>query len=151
MGEIMRWRLARAAQRRVPAPTTLVHLDGGSIYPLNADTRAKLQNLQNDPHASAAFASYSQILADTSTLRQYLTSGNQPNANVIQAFLALLQLDDWLASVQNRPAVSSLKSEVTGLLGQYLNTPTWTTVHAVLAEVYYGALLLSASGVSFSL
>jgi hypothetical protein len=121
MGELMRWRAARAAQRRVPAPVTLVQLGQGPAFTASADTVAKLQNIQNGPDA-AEFASYSRILADTASLHRYLTSGNQVPASVIQAIVALLQLDEWLASTQNQPTVAALTSEVTGLLGQYLQT-----------------------------
>ncbi|HWZ97030.1 MAG TPA: IPT/TIG domain-containing protein [Candidatus Dormibacteraeota bacterium] len=150
MGEIMRWRLTRAAQRRIPAPETLVYLGGGS-YRLNASTLKNIQSLQKGPDLSAAFASYSQVLSDTSALRQHLTVGTQFSSPVIQAFLALLQLDLWLASTQNRPSVAALSSEVNGLLGSYLNTSTWKTVHTILSELYYAALTLSAYGVNFSL
>jgi IPT/TIG domain-containing protein len=161
MGEIMRWRLARSAQRRIPADVSLLALDGGGAYQLSANTLRRLQSLQNAPDA-AAYTTYVQILTDISSITQYLTTAPAANARAapaaaaptpipntaLTAFLALIQLDRWLASQQDAPLVADLNTEVSGLLAPYLGTPTWTNIHTLLDEFFYAALIISAYSMS---
>ena len=74
MGEIMRWRLTRVAQRRVPANTSLLQL--GGPYSITSPTLNSLvQDFQqtgmarNDP----TFVTHSSILANLQALRGYLS------------------------------------------------------------------------------
>ena len=172
MGEIMRWRLARSAQRRIPADVSLLPLDGGG-FRISAATFKRLQGMQNSAR-SPAYAAYAQILTAVASLEDYLTTGpglvhlgrgagrrvltprlallgapQSPSAipaAVAQAFVALLTLDRWLASQGDEPALADLTTEVDTLLSAVLGTATWTTVHTVLQEVFYAALIISAYG-----
>jgi hypothetical protein len=194
MGEIMRWRLARAAQRRIPADVNVLSIDGTGDYQINAETYAVLQDLQNNPGGSN-YATYVQILWNVLSVETYLVTLIPPSgaaapaprgralvpaagaapakalaravgaapakplapaagaapANTSQAFSALLQFDRWLASCGNKPSVGELSSEVSSLVATYLGTPTWTSVHMILNELFYAALILSAIGMNFSM
>jgi hypothetical protein len=152
MGEIMRWRLARSAQRRIPADVSLQNLDGGGTYQITANTLTQLQSLQNGADA-AAYPAYVEILSSIASVQQYLTvapaapPAGGPSAvpaAALPAFVALMQLDRWLASRSDEPSLVDLNSEVTGLLSAYLGTATWTSVHTLLNEFFYAALILSA-------
>lgn len=161
MGEIMRWRLTRAAQRRIPASESVLNLDGP--YQINSATNNRIQNLHNagQPASTATFASYISIVSNATALRRYLTTGNStgtpasPNPTpVMRAAAALLQLDEWLAASApvpptappyTTPAVADLNKEITGVLGQYLpNSNAWKALHKLLSELFYVALVLSA-------
>ena len=143
MAELMRWRVARAAQRRIPLAETLVQLGG---YQIDPGTLAKLNSLQAGPDpANPAFIEYSQILASLPALRQHLTAASP-------AFAGLVGLDRYLASVGNTPpSVAVLQQQVTALLGAYLNTNEWRLLRTILSEIFYGALLLSAYTVNLIL
>jgi hypothetical protein len=171
MGEIMRWRLARSAQRRIPADVSLLPLDGGGQYQINAQTLRRLQGLENGAR-TPGYAAYGQILSDVGSLQNYLTTGagmvrpgrgalrrivapilaapagpqapSTVSAAVAQAFIALLALDRWLASQGDAPTVADLTTEVDALLSAVLGTATWTTVHTLLDEIFYAALIISA-------
>jgi hypothetical protein len=171
MGEIMRWRLARSAQRRISADVSLLPLDGGGPYQISAPTLRRLQGLQ-DGARTPAYAAYGQILTDVASLQNYLTTepglvhlgrrvarrvvvprlappaGPQaPSAvpaAVSQAFAALLALDRWLASQGDAPTVVDLTAEVNSLLSVVLGTATWTMMHTLLEEIFYAALIISA-------
>jgi hypothetical protein len=169
MGEIMRWRLTREPQRRVPSQRSILQL--GGVYEIAPDTQRKIQSLQQNGQAAnnAAFTEYSKILADVTTLRRYLTTGNADVGAaraaflppVIQALIALLELDQWLASTSpvppaappySTPSIAALNQKVNALLGQYLpNTNTWQTLRKLITELLYAALVFSVIGVGFSL
>jgi hypothetical protein len=156
MGEIMRWRLARSAQRRIPAELTLLRLDGNGAFNLSSSTLRRLQSLQQGPDVPA-YGAYRTTLQDVASVTAYLTTASpaRPAAGpvpagpgalspgVIAAFVALIELDRWLASQENKPLVADLDTEVAGLLGSYVGTPTWTTIHTVLYELFYAALIIA--------
>jgi hypothetical protein len=182
MGEIMRWRLARAAQRRIPADVDVLNIDGTTDYQISTQTYLLLQDLQNNPGGSN-YVTYVDILWNVQSVETYLVTLISPSgagapaprgralvpaagaaptkplapaagaapANTSQAFSDLLQLDRWLASCGNKPSVAELSSEVSSLLTTYLGTPTWTSVHMILNELFYAALTLSAIGMNFSM
>lgn len=164
MGEIMRWRLTRGAQRRIPAPESVLNLDGP--YQVSASTDSKIRKLHQKSQTpnNATFTSYLSILADAATLRRFLTVGTTastpgsptiPTA-VTRAAAGLFQLDEWLAANAPvapvtrpcvTPALADLNTAVTKLLGQYLpNSSEWKMLHKVLSEIYYVALVISALG-----
>lgn len=168
MGEIMRWRLTRQPQRRVPPPSSILQLAGD--YEIAPDTHRKIQSLQQDGQAAnnAAFAEYSRILADITILRRYLTTGS-PDVYaaraalvppIVQALIALLDLDQWLASTAPvppaappyiTPSVAALNQKVNALLGQYLpNSNTWQALRKLIRELLYAALVLSVVRGNFS-
>src|SRR6516162_5197084 len=74
MGEIMRWRVTRPAQRRVPASESLLNLGAPSTPPVN-DVIEALQK-KDQPTIDAAISSYSNLLSSALALRRYLTTGN---------------------------------------------------------------------------
>lgn len=161
MGEVMRWRLARSAQRRVPADVSLLPLDGGGTYQIGAATLRQLRGLQNGPD-TPTYGAYAQTLQNIASVTAYLTSASPARApaaaapagptavipTVISAFVALIQLDRWLASEGDKPAVADLGTEVSGLLARYLGTPTWTSVHTILEELFYASLIISGNRAS---
>jgi hypothetical protein len=106
----------------------------------------KLNSLQAGPDpANPAFIEYSQILTSLPTLRQHLTAASP-------AFAGLIGLDRYLASVGNTPpSIAALQQQVTALLGAYLNTNEWRLLRAILSEIFYGALLISAYTVNLIL
>lgn len=102
MGEIMRFRTARPAQRRVPDPTTTLNLPNPfHIVPIIQAAQALDQ-----PTIQQAIASYQNMLSNPTTLRQYLSTANVPGtpanarltANVFNLFVQLWKLDQWLAA-----------------------------------------------------
>src|SRR5258708_6464044 len=102
MGEIMRWRLTRGAQRRIPEPESLLKLSG----PFEIKKFIEIAQKDDKAATDSVFISYSKILSDTTTLRSYLTTGSPAptpananlNATVSPVFIDLLKLDDWLAA-----------------------------------------------------
>jgi hypothetical protein len=93
MGEIMRWRLARPAQRRVPDPATTLNLP-------NPFQIAKIiQGAQglDQPTIQQAIGSYQSMLSNPTTLGQYLSTANvvgtpanaRLTANVFNLFLGV--------------------------------------------------------------
>lgn len=164
MGEIMRWLLTRAAQRRVPANTSLLQL--GGPYSITSPTLNSL--VQDFPQTGTAtndptFVTHSSILANPQALRGYLSKPARgaatPAATVIQEFVELLQLDQWLAGTApvpptppsyTTPAVADLTNEI-ATLGLSPNSNIWQTLLEVLSDLYYLALVFSALGVPFSL
>lgn len=140
MGEIMRMRLARGAQRRVPAPPSVVKLDAEE-WRLDAP-RAKLNALQQSADQNnPTFVEYFGKMSDLSTLRQYLTNA-YPNPTVVAA---LFSLDEWLASTNNRPSsTKAFSDELAATVGPYLNGPEWQQLRKLLAELFYAALIISA-------
>jgi hypothetical protein len=163
MGEIMRWRLARPAQRLVPDPATTLNLPNPfQIAPIIQGAQAL-----NQPTIQQAIASYQKILSNPTTLRQYLNTANvagtpvnaRLTANVFNLFVGLWKLDQWLAANNpvppayppySEPTVAALTQQVNVLLGQPLPAE-WATLGQIISDIYYVALILSAWGVSFSL
>jgi hypothetical protein len=143
MGEIMRWRLARVAQRRIPTPDSIVNLD--TTASIDPTVKSKIVAAAADnPEFTTLFQNTSNAL----TQRQPLPpAGGAPSAP-IQLYLALIALDDWLTSFENRPTVAALNTQITTLLGAYLATPAWQTLHSDLAGALYNLLIGSAFGLS---
>lgn len=140
MGEIMRWRLARGAQRRIPDPVSTVSLDGP--YQIPAAALTNLQNLQQLGWRSSNYGFYSQILVDALTVRQQLTSTTGPLATIAPVAAALLDLDKWLVTNDNRPSVLALNDQITPTLGAYFPPSNdWQNLHPALGELLYAALI----------
>jgi len=140
MGEIMQWRVARSAQRRVPEPGSLVKLDAEE-WKLDTATQDKLKSLQQTADTTnPAFAAYANDLSDLPTLRQYLATASP-------VVSALFSLDEWLASQNNLPSAKAFMEEVAATVGPYLTKPEWQQLRKVLAEIFYAALVISALNV----
>lgn len=93
MGEIMRWRLARPAQRRVPDPATALNLPN----PFRIDPIIQAAQALNQPTIQQAVASYQKILSDPTTLRQYLSTANVcGNAGECENDGERIQLISWV-------------------------------------------------------
>jgi hypothetical protein len=163
MGEIMRFRAARPAQRRVPDPATTLNLPNPSqIQPIIQGAQALDQ-----PTIQQAIATYQKMLSDPTTLRQYLSTANVAQtpanasltANVFNLFVGLWKLDQWLAANNpvppayppySQPTVAALTAQVTALLGQPLPAE-WATLGQIISDIFYVALILAAWGVPFPL
>jgi hypothetical protein len=163
MGEIMRWRLARPAQRRVPDPATNLNLPN----PFHIEPIIQGAQALDQPTIQQAIASYQKMLSNPTTLRQYLSTANvagtpanaRLTANMFNLFVGLWKLDQWLAANNpvppayppySRPTVAALTQQANALLGQPLPAE-WATLGQIISDIYYVALILSAWGVSFSL
>ncbi len=166
MGEIMRWHLTRPAQRRVPGLKSTFTL--GDPH----ESNTTIQEVQKGHQAanvavSAALASYSSILSDPAVLQRYLRTGNAGvgaatanlSSGVINQFVALLKLDQWLAAnapvspaipSYTTPTVAALNQQIKNLLELPLSD-SWQTLGHLLSDLYYLCLIFSAWGVDFSL
>jgi hypothetical protein len=145
MGEIMRWRLSRGAQRRIPAPESIVTLD--TVSPITAGAKAKIDSAAAD---NPEFASLFKNITDAIAQRQPLppAAGGAPSTP-LPLVKALMALDEWLASFENRPAVSELNAEITTLLGPYLPpSPAWQSLYSDLTGALYMMLLGNAFGLT---
>jgi IPT/TIG domain len=145
MGEIMRFRLARSAQRRIPSTQSVVNLGTTAAYQVAPDTLQKIQSLRQNPaDANPNVTAYSQGLADASTLQTAA-------AAALPVLPGLLELDAWLVSRNNSPALADLKSAITSFLGANVTeSAPWQTLRKTLAEQLYAALILNALGKSIS-
>lgn len=141
MGELMRFRQARSAQRRIPAANSLVNL--GTVYEVVPETVNKLRGLLTAASAkSSASNAYLKIFKSAAALRQYVISASGPATG-------LYSLDEWLASFglqadqTLQPSIADLKAKVALYLGAYLppnSTTDWQALHKTLAELYYAVL-----------
>ena len=143
MGEIMRCRVTRPAQRRVPASESLLNLGAPSTPPVN-DVIEALQK-KDQPTIDAAISSYSNLLSSALALRRYLTTGNagaaapappNPGPGVIQILVDLLHLDQWLAATApvpparppfTTPTIAALNQQIVNLIGEPLPA-AWQTL-----------------------
>ena len=130
MGEIMRWRLTRGPQRRVPPGRSTMVLCTGRKR-TNAATLTQLNQLLQGPNAAPAhqvnpkhkkpvkalkkvspYVAYLGVLTDITALRAYLTTGVPADVPLAitqdqeRAAAALMQLDEWLAANAPVPPVA---------------------------------------------
>jgi hypothetical protein len=160
MGEIMRWRVTRLAQRRIPRPETVLSLKGPLLLrePLLNGGEAALAQVRGE---------YRSVLVNGAALRRYLSTGRggaqtpqNPTltAAVSNVFVNLLVLDEWLAAATplppaippfTTPAVADLQNEIDTL--NLTQEPHWADLWQLLADLYYLALLFSAAGDGFAL
>ena len=167
MGEIMRWRLTRAPQRRVPSKESVIRLN--DTHKLKVSTKTRLLNLPKHTQQPQSpkkkvispYIAYLGILQDSNALRLGLTTGSPAGPSPISALLqkaaiGLLQLDEWLAAnapvspatpPYATPSVTDLQHEIGNDLGAYPpNSAAWKGLGEALTELFYAGLILSAMG-----
>ncbi len=127
MGEIMRWRLTRAPQKRIP-------LDGSVVV---------LEPPATGATASPALPSGSAPAPGTPAAPGQL---HPLLASAANAGSGLLALERWLTARDNRPAPNDLRSEITTLLGQFLPASgQWVTLRNAVTQALYQFLIAQAS------
>jgi|GEM_PF-6763246 len=132
MGEIMRWRSTRGAQRRIPRPESMAVLPE-----LTHGERSKMvKSFTQKTPDEAKFTPPFPDLLNSSILYQ----------NVANPVLAgLVSLDEWLAASENRPDVTALNAKVITLLRQYLpDSQPWKDCNNSIASFYYQILFSKA-------
>jgi hypothetical protein len=146
LGEIMRWRLTRLPQRRVPAAQSLLALPQPALL-------GKLLQGGDLADLKKMLAPYGRVFADASALLDYITSRKGDPA-VSAAFGQLLQLDQWLAAAAPAPSASppfsvpviaDLRREL-GRLGLDTGSAAGQELRQLLCDLYYLALLSGSAG-----
>lgn len=136
MGEIMRWRVTRAPQRRIPSTESVVQL---ATVELSADQQAAI---------NAGSAGSPQAISELQTLVAPYAMGQYLGGVGTPILRGLWLFDDWLASKGNAPGIAELGTNVTALLGPFLpiTSPAWRSLSGQLANALYQILLANASG-----